>query len=64
MPASATACSELPAAMGRMIAAMIGPSEESGPRMRYRDDPNTAYARRQTTVVYRPVMAGRPASSA
>ena len=64
MPARAIACSGSPAASGRIVAAIIGPSDESGPRTRIGDGPTRAYAMRHTTVVYSPVMAGSPASSA
>ena len=64
IPARAIACCSSPAASGRTTAAIIGPSEESGPRTRIGDGPTIAYATRQTTVVYRPVIAGSPASSA
>ncbi len=42
--ASATARSGSPSAAisGRIVAAIIGPSEESGPSTRIRDGPNTA----------------------
>ena len=42
--ASATArfASPLAASSGRIVAAIIGPSEESGPSTRIRDGPNTA----------------------
>ena len=42
--ASATARSGSPPApaSGRIVAAIIGPSEESGPSTRIRDGPNTA----------------------
>ena len=42
--ASATArfSSPLAAISGRIVAAIIGPSEESGPSTRIRDGPNTA----------------------
>ena len=42
--ASATARSGSPPAAisGRIVAAIIGPSEESGPSTRIRDGPNTA----------------------
>ncbi len=64
--ASATARPLSPpeAISGTRLAAIIGPSEESGPRTRIRDGPKTAYASRQSTDVYRPVIAGSPASSA
>src|SRR5215216_2529357 len=64
--ASATARAGSPFAptSGRIVAAIIGPSEESGPSTRIRDGPNTAYPSRQVIDVYRPVIAGRPASSA
>ena len=64
IPASAIAISWLPAASGRIVAAIIGPSDESGPRMRIGDGPTKAYATRQMTVVYNPVIGGSPASSA
>ncbi len=64
--ASATARSGSPpaATRGSTVAAIIGPSEESGPSTRIRDGPHTAYPSRQRIVVYRPVIGGRPASSA
>ena len=40
------------------------PATSPGPSTRTGEGPTKAYATRQTTVVYRPVMAGRPASSA
>ena len=49
---------------GRIVAAIIGPSEESGPSTRIRDGPNTAYPSRHKMDVYKPVIGGRPASSA
>ena len=52
--AYATAASWLPAASGRMTAAIMAPSAESGPSTRNGDGPKAAYATRQTTVVYRP----------
>ena len=64
MPARPIACDSLPAASGIMAAAIIGPSDESGPSTKFRDGPKRAYATRHITVVYRPVIAGRPASSA
>ena len=64
IPASAIAVSWSPAASGRMVAAIIGPSDESGPRTRIGDGPASAYATRQTTVVYNPVIGGSPDSSA
>ena len=39
IPASAIAASWLPAASGRIVAAIIGPSDESGPRTRIGDGP-------------------------
>ena len=64
--ASATArCGSPPAATsGRIVAAIIGPSEESGPSTRILEGPKRAYPTRQRIDVYRPVIAGRPASSA
>jgi hypothetical protein len=49
---------------GRIVAAIIGPRDESGPSTRTREGPNTAYARRQRIEVYSPVTAGSPARSA
>src|SRR3954447_24735087 len=49
---------------GRIVAAIMGPSEESGPRTRILEGPNTAYDARQRIDVYRPVIGGRPASAA
>ena len=64
--ASATARSGSPfgPTSGRIVAAIMGPSEESGPSTRILDGPNSAYPTRQRIDVYRPVIAGRPASSA
>ena len=65
MPASAIATSGPPPATSGTIAAKIsGDTEESGPSTSTREGPISAYATRQATVVYRPVTAGRPASSA
>ncbi len=50
-PASAMAVSGSPAARGRMVAAIMGPRAESGPRTRIGEGPMSAYATRQTTVV-------------
>jgi hypothetical protein len=50
-PASAIASLSDPAASGRMMAAMMGPSDESGPSTRYGEGPKTAYAMRHMTVV-------------
>ena len=51
--ASATARSGSPpaATRGTIVAAIIGPSEESGPSTRTRDGPKTAYASRHVIVV-------------
>ena len=64
--ASATARAGSPFAptSGRIVAAIIGPSDESGPSTRMRDGPKTAYPIRHRIDVYRPVIGGRPASSA
>jgi hypothetical protein len=64
--ASATARAGSPFApmRGSTVAAIMGPSAESGPSTRMREGPNTAYPTRQRIDVYRPVIAGRPASSA
>ena len=51
-------------ASGAIVAAIIGPSEESGPSTRMRDGPNSAYPSRQRMEVYSPVTGGSPASSA
>jgi hypothetical protein len=51
-------------ASGRIVAAIMGPRDESGPRTRMRDGPTRAYPRRHRIDVYRPVTAGSPASSA
>ena len=51
IPARAIAISSLPAASGTIVAAIIGPSDESGPRTRIGDGPTRAYATRQITVV-------------
>ena len=40
--ATARSASPLAAISGRIVAAIIGPSEESGPSTRIRDGPNTA----------------------
>jgi hypothetical protein len=50
MAARATACSSLPAARGRMAAAIRGAREESGPRTRIRLGPTTAYTTSGTMV--------------
>ena len=63
-PASATARASSPRASGRIAAAMIGASAESGPSTRMRDGPKSAYARSGTMVAYRPVSGGSPATSA
>ena len=47
-----------------MAAKISGETDESGPSTRTRDGPNAAYPTRQAMVVYSPVTAGRPASSA
>ena len=49
---------------GRIVAAIIGPKEESGPSTRILEGPKMAYPTRHRTEVYNPVTAGRPASSA
>jgi hypothetical protein len=51
--ASAMARSGLPPAptSGRIVAAIIGPSEESGPSTRIRDGPKAAYPARQRMLV-------------
>jgi hypothetical protein len=49
---------------GRIVAAIIGPREESGPSTRILDGPKTAYPTRHRIEVYNPVTAGSPASSA
>ena len=64
IPARAIASSWLPAARGRIVAAIMGPSEESGPSTRTGEGPTSVYATRHTTVVYSPVIAGSPESSA
>jgi hypothetical protein len=51
-------------ARGRITAAIIGPRDESGPSTRIFDGPRSAYPSRHMIEVYRPVIAGRPASSA
>ena len=60
------ACPGSPSAAtrGMITAAIIGPSAESGPSTRMRDGPARAYPIRHRIEVYRPVTAGRPASSA
>ena len=42
IPARAIAISWLPAARGRIVAAIIGPRDESGPRTRIGDGPTRA----------------------
>ena len=42
IPARAIACCWSPAASGRIVAAIIGPSDESGPRTRIGDGPTSA----------------------
>ena len=42
IPASAIAVFWSPAASGRIVAAIIGPSDESGPRTRIGDGPASA----------------------
>jgi hypothetical protein len=49
---------------GKIVAAIIGPREESGPRTRIREGPKIAYPSRHMMDVYKPVIAGSPASSA
>ena len=51
--ARATARAGLPFAptRGRIVAAIIGPSDESGPSTRMRDGPSAAYPTRQRTEV-------------
>ena len=49
---------------GARVAAIIGPRDESGPRTKMRDGPKIAYPIRHRMDVYRPVIAGSPASSA
>jgi hypothetical protein len=64
-PSATARCGSPSAATnGRIVAAIIGPSEESGPSMRIRDGPKNAYPSRQRIEVYKPVIAGSPASSA
>ena len=63
-PARATARAESPPARGRMEAAMMGASAESGPSTRIFDGPKIAYASSGTMVAYRPVAGGKPAASA
>lgn len=64
MAANATAWAGSPPASGSTAAAISGASAESGPSTSLREGPNTAYAARARTVVYRPVTAGSPANSA
>nr|BFE73274.1 hypothetical protein GCM10020092_065750 [Actinoplanes digitatis] len=61
MEASATACAGSAAEprAASSTAAIIGPSDESGPSTRIRDGPKTAYASRQKIEVYSPVIGGR-----
>src|SRR4051794_4299141 len=47
-----------------IVAAIIGPSEESGPSTRTFNGPKNAYPTRHAIDVYRPVIGGKPASSA
>ncbi len=49
---------------GASVAAIMGPSDESGPSTRILEGPKIAYASRHKMDVYRPVIAGSPASSA
>ena len=51
-------------ASGMMVAAIIGPKSRVRAQHRIRDGPNTAYPIKQRIEIYRPVTAGRPASSA
>ena len=62
--ATARAGSPSAATSGSTVAAIIGPSDESGPSTRIRDGPNIAYPNRHMIDVYRPVIGGSPASSA
>ena len=62
--ATALAGSAWASTSGTSAAAISGPSAESGPNTRMREGPNSAYARSASTVVYRPVTGGSPASSA
>jgi hypothetical protein len=49
---------------GKIVAAIIGPRAESGPRTRIFEGPKMAYPTRHRIEVYNPVTVGRPASSA
>ena len=65
IPAKTIACPESEATSNGVIAAKIsGETEESGPSTSTRDGPKMAYPTRHAIVVYSPVTAGRPASSA
>ena len=62
--ATARAGSPLAPTSGKIVAAIIGPSDESGPSTRIREGPKTAYPVKHRIDVYRPVIGGSPASSA
>jgi hypothetical protein len=47
---------------GKIVAAIIGPRDESGPSTRIRDGPKMAYASRHKIEVWSPVTGGSPAS--
>jgi hypothetical protein len=49
---------------GAMVAAITGPSAESGPSTNTRDGPKAAYPSRHRIEVYRPVIGDSPASAA
>ena len=49
-------------ASGAMAAPTSAAVAASGPTMRRRDDPNTAYASSGTSEAYRPASAGNPAT--
>ncbi len=49
---------------GASAAKISGDTDESGPRTSTRDGPMIAYPTRHAIVVYSPVTAGSPASSA
>ena len=54
MPPKATACASVPAAKGRIAAAIRGARDESGPRTRILLGPTTAYTTSGTIVAYSP----------
>ena len=61
-PARSPARAGSTSASGAIVAAMIGASDESGPRTRIRLGPNRAYTKSGRIVAYRPVIGGSPAA--